>query len=99
MYPEFTVLGVKPEDTWQLFNVSNFAYYCQKVTDLKNGVCPFCTIDPSVNTVLHENNSWRLWENKMAPRSGKSASSSCPPSATSSESRVSRQKSGQIFSS
>lgn len=70
MYPEFSVPGVRPEDTWQLFNVSNYTYYRQKVADLQAGICPFCTIDPAVNQVLYGNRSWRLWKNEMAPRSG-----------------------------
>lgn len=70
MYPAFSVPGVRSEDTWQLFNVSNFFYYCRKVANLQAGLCPFCTIDLTVNKVVHENDSWRLWVNEMAPRSG-----------------------------
>ncbi len=70
MYPEFHVLRVPDDQIWQLFNVSNYEYYCRKVEDLRNGVCPFCTIDPTVNEVLFENPSWRVWMNKVAPRSG-----------------------------
>jgi diadenosine tetraphosphate (Ap4A) HIT family hydrolase len=69
-YPDFKVLGVPEGQVWQLFNVSSFAYYCQKVRDIMNGVCPFCQIDPGVNRVIHENDSWRVWKNKLAPRSG-----------------------------
>jgi diadenosine tetraphosphate (Ap4A) HIT family hydrolase len=69
-YPEFSVPGVPPEETWQLFNVSNYAYYLQKVKDLAAGICPFCQIDPAVNQVLLQNASWLMWQNKMAPRSG-----------------------------
>jgi hypothetical protein len=70
MYPEFNVPGVKQEDMWQLFNVSNYAYYCKKVESLRKGECPFCQIDPEVNAVLYENMSWRLWKNILA---------TCPP--------------------
>jgi len=69
-YERFSVPGVKPEDAWQLFNVSNYEYFRQKVADLRQGKCPFCEIDPTVNEVLAENGSWRLWMNTMAPRSG-----------------------------
>ena len=69
-YPDFKVQGVPVDQVWQLFNVSNFRYYCQKVHDIMCGVCPFCTIDPAVNKVLFENSSWRVWENKLAPKSG-----------------------------
>lgn len=69
-YPKFEVAGVPESEVWQLFNVSNYQYYKQKVASLIAGVCPFCTIDPAVNDVLFENHSWRLWKNEMAPRSG-----------------------------
>lgn len=69
-YPEFIVSGVPESEVWQLFNVSNYEYYKQKVADLIVGKCPFCDIDPAVNKVLFENDSWRMWENKLAPRSG-----------------------------
>ena len=70
MYPKFEVPGVPPEETWQLFNVSNYGYYLQKVKDLIAGVCPFCKIDPAVNQVLFQNQYWLMWANKMSPRSG-----------------------------
>lgn len=70
MYPEFSVPGVKPEDTWRLFNTSNYRYYKQTVQDLKHGKCPFCQIDTERNKTLYENDSWRLWKNDVAPRSG-----------------------------
>ncbi len=70
MYPEFSVPGVKPEDTWRLFNTSNYRYYKQTVADLKAGKCPFCEIDPKINKVLFENDHWRLWINGIAPRPG-----------------------------
>ncbi|MES2213729.1 MAG: hypothetical protein V4473_02755 [Patescibacteria group bacterium] len=70
MYPTFEVPGVKSEDVWRLFNTSNYQYYRQTVHDLRDGKCPFCRIDPAVNTVLFENTSWRIWKNTMAPRSG-----------------------------
>lgn len=69
-YPEFVVPGVPPEETWQLFNVSNYPYYLQKIKDIIAGICPFCTIDPAVNKVLFQNVHWLMWANKMAPRSG-----------------------------
>lgn len=69
-YPAFKVQGIPDDQIWQLFNVSNFRYYCQKVHDIMRGTCPFCTIDPAVNKVLFENSSWRVWENKIAPKSG-----------------------------
>lgn len=69
-YPVFKVQGIPDDQIWQLFNVSNFRYYCQKVHDIVRGTCPFCMIDPAVNKVLFENSSWRVWENKLAPKSG-----------------------------
>src|SRR3989344_4492276 len=70
MYPKFEVPGVRPEDTWRLFNTSNYPYYKQTVADLREGRCPFCEIDPERNKTLYENDSWRLWKNDVAPRSG-----------------------------
>ncbi len=70
MYPEFSVPGVPQSRIWELFNASTFEYYCNKVETILSGVCPFCVIDPIVNRVLFENDSWRGWVNKMAPRSG-----------------------------
>lgn len=70
MYPEFSVPGVKPEDIWRLFNTSNYLYYKQTVEDLRVGKCPFCQIDTERNKILHENKSWFLWKNEVAPRSG-----------------------------
>ena len=69
-HSEFQVQGVPDDQVWQLFNVSNYEYYRRKVEDLQKGVCPFCAIDPTVNTVLFENQCWRVWMNKVAPRSG-----------------------------
>ncbi len=66
----FELPGIKPEDVWQLFNVSNFRYYLLKVRDLLEGKCPFCQIDTTVNKVLFENRSWLVWKNDVAPRSG-----------------------------
>jgi hypothetical protein len=70
VYPKFIVPGVEEKDVWRLFNTSNYHYYKQTVQDLREGKCPFCQIDPAVNTVLYENSYWRLWKNTMAPRSG-----------------------------
>lgn len=70
MYPKFEVSGVKPKDIWRLFNTSNYLYYKQTVADLRAGKCPFCQIDTERNRTLFENDSWRLWKNDVAPRSG-----------------------------
>lgn len=70
MYPEFQVPGISPDDIWQLFNVSNYAYYCKKVDSLLQGVCGFCQIDPELNKTLYENDAWRVWKNNLAAQEG-----------------------------
>jgi diadenosine tetraphosphate (Ap4A) HIT family hydrolase len=68
--PKFDVEGVKPEDSWQLFNCSNYKYFAQKVQQLRKPFpecCSFCVIDPAVNKILLENRSWLMWQNLMAP--------------------------------
>jgi diadenosine tetraphosphate (Ap4A) HIT family hydrolase len=69
-YPRFQVPGVKQEDEWQLFNVSNWEYYCMKVKDLQAGICPFCQIDSNINKIVHSNDSFNVWHNTVAARSG-----------------------------
>ena len=72
-YPEFSVPGVPHDQTWQLFNTSNFEYYCDKVRGLREGTCPFCVIDPKINEVLPiPNPSWLAWENRVAAKANQS---------------------------
>jgi len=70
---QFTIPGVPQEQIWQVFNVSNWQYYREKVRGLITRICPFCTVDPKVNQTIVENESWRCWENNVAPRKGAQA--------------------------
>ena len=71
VYPPFQVDGVPEDQVWQLFNVSNYKYYLLKVDQLKNGICPFCTIYEAVNVPLPVTNPcWHVWENTVAARNG-----------------------------
>lgn len=67
-YPKFEVPGIKPEDVWQLFNCSNYAYYLMKVRSLLGGTCDFCTINRDTNRVYFETQFWTVMENSVAPR-------------------------------
>ncbi len=70
VYTQLKVPGVNQDDIWQLFNVSNWDYYCLKVSQLQSGVCPFCTPDPEINELVTRNSSWNAYRNKIAPRKG-----------------------------
>ncbi len=41
----------------------DFAYYCQLRKTFEDGYCGFCGLDHSINTVLHENADWIMFEN------------------------------------
>lgn len=66
---EFTVPGVPPDQTWRLFNTSNYSYYKRTVNSLKRGVCDFCN-PPDKQRVILENDSWYVMINDVAPRGG-----------------------------
>lgn len=43
----------------------DFGYYCKLRETFENGDCGFCTIDPSVNKVVFENEHWLIFENSF----------------------------------
>jgi diadenosine tetraphosphate (Ap4A) HIT family hydrolase len=58
--------GIDNIDIGSLLFVTTYKYYCLMVKQLQEGTCPFCQIDPAVNIVLYENDSWRAWINPVA---------------------------------
>jgi len=63
--------GISEEDTAVLFNVKDLKQYTLTVENLLQGRCPFCQIDPSLNKILFQNDSWFLWESAF-PQSNQS---------------------------
>lgn len=63
--PVFSIPGIDRMDIGSLLFVGSYRYYCLMVKNLQEGICPFCQIDPTVNKVLYENNSWRAWVNPV----------------------------------
>jgi diadenosine tetraphosphate (Ap4A) HIT family hydrolase len=68
VYPTFSVSGVPSDRTWELFNCSNYEYYKRKIKEIISGICPFCTVDGSINQIFFESGEWMVWENIVAPR-------------------------------
>ena len=66
--PSLTALGLDQTEIGSLLYVGSYKYYCEMVDKLLKRQCPFCQIDHSVNTVLYENESWRIWVNPFASK-------------------------------
>ena len=58
MKGKLQIPGLKDEDIEYLVNLRNYKYYCATVANFLKGICPFCTIDPAVNKVFYENDTW-----------------------------------------
>lgn len=46
-----------------LSRCSSYSQYCHMRDQFEKGCCSFCDVDTAINTILFENESWRLWEN------------------------------------
>jgi diadenosine tetraphosphate (Ap4A) HIT family hydrolase len=50
------------EDIVVLLNTKDYAQYIRAIDNLNNRPCPFCEIDKKLNHILHENESWMIWQ-------------------------------------
>lgn len=62
---EMEIPGIDRTDIGSILFVTTYKYYLLMVENLQKGTCPFCQINPEVNKVLYNNDSWRIWQNPV----------------------------------
>lgn len=70
MQPDKLIIpGISEENMHILrYNTKDYAQYVLMVKNFLSGYCPFCTIDTTINKVLYQNASWKIWESAFPQR-------------------------------
>lgn len=53
------------EEEFCLQGCGSYEQYFHMRHLFENEVCAFCDVNPEVNTVLYENDTWRVWDNAL----------------------------------